>query len=68
MNKAIIFSYITFLSTIDLVSIVFKISSSHANTNLPKRRFLNEQFSMSKYSLILNALSHSQWNVLGFHR
>ena len=40
-------------------SVVFNISSSHDNTNLPIRRFSHEQFLISKYSSVLHALLHS---------
>ena len=46
VNKAIIFSYATFLSTI-AVWVILYISSSQANTNSPKQRFLHEQFLIS---------------------
>ena len=36
--RQLFFSYVTFLSS-DEVSVVFDISSLHANTNLPIRRF-----------------------------
>ena len=55
MNKAIIFSYVTFLSLSE-VSNVFNISSSHGNINLPIRRFSHELL-ISKYS-ILHGLLH----------
>ena len=60
MNKATIFLRVTSLSSSE-VSFVFIISSSHANTNLPNRRFSHEQLLMSKYSSILHALLHSQF-------
>ena len=47
--------------------VVFNISSSHSNMNLPIRRFSQEQFLTTKYSSILHALLHSQSHVLGFH-
>ena len=53
------FSHATFLST-SQVSVVFNISSSHANTNLL------EQFSKPKYKSILHALLHSQSHVPRF--
>ena len=31
------------------VSVVFRISPSHANTNLPNKRFLHNVFVISKY-------------------
>ena len=49
------------------LSVVFSISSSHADTNLPNRHFLHEQFLMFKYSTIFHALLHSQSHVQGFH-
>ena len=66
MNKKIIFTHVAFLSTSE-VSFVFNIPSSHAYPSLPKRRFLNEQFLISKCSRILHALLPSQSHVLGFH-
>ena len=60
------FLYVTFLSTSEVL-VVSNISSSHANINLPYRRFFHEQLLVSKYLLILHALLHSQSNVLGFH-
>ena len=59
------FSHATFLST-SQVSVVFNISSSHANNNLPNIRFLLEQFSKPKYKSILHALLHSQSHVPRF--
>ena len=48
MNKAIIqaifYHKLFFLSTIDAISVVFNILSSHANTNSPKRHLLHEIF------------------------
>ena len=35
-------SYVTLLSTIDVTSVVFNISTSHTNPNLTSRRFLYE--------------------------
>ena len=67
MNKAInSFSCYSFVMKWNLYFLVFKISSSHANTNLPIRRFSGEQLSVSKYSLILLALFYWQLHVLGF--
>ena len=43
MIEKIIFSHVTFLSSSGVL-VVFNISFSHANTNLPIRRFLQEQF------------------------
>ena len=40
---------------------------SHDNSNLPNRRFLHEQFLISKYSPILQALLHSQSHMPWFH-
>ena len=37
-NKEIIFSHVTFLSS-SAASVIFNISSSHANTNLPTKLF-----------------------------
>ena len=55
-----------FLSSSE-ASVVFNISSSHANAILSIRRFLHWQFLISKYSSILHALLHSQLHVLGFY-
>ena len=33
----------------DKVSVVFNISSSHVNINLPNRRFLHEHFLITNY-------------------
>ena len=46
--RQLLFLHITFLSSGE-VSVVFSISSSHANTNLHIRRFSQEQFLVSKY-------------------
>ena len=35
-------SYVALLSTIDVTSVVFNISTSHTNPNLTSRRFLYE--------------------------
>ena len=53
-----LFAHDTFL-WLSKVSVVFNISSLHANTNLPMRRFSQEQFLISKYSSILHALFYS---------
>ena len=69
MNK-IIFWYVTFLPTIAVASLVFYMSSSHANTKLSKRCFLHEQFLILNYPPILAILhpwSYSQSHVLGLH-
>ena len=42
-----------------LLSVVLNISLSHANTNLPNRRFTHEQFLIPKYLSILHVLLHS---------
>ena len=42
-KRQLLFAYATFLS-LTKVSVVFNISSSHSNINLPTRRFLKEQF------------------------
>ena len=60
---ALIFSRFTFLPWSEVL-IVFNISFSRANTSLPNRRFLHEQFLVSKY-LILHALLQSESHVLG---
>ena len=52
------FAHDTFL-WLSKVSVVFNISSLHANTNLPMRHFSQEQFLISKYSSILHALFYS---------
>ena len=39
-----------------VTSVTFNISSSHAYTNSPDRRFLHEHFLISKDSPILHAL------------
>ena len=48
MNKAIIFSHVTFLSSSE-VSVVSNISLSQSNTNLQNRHFWYEQFLIFKY-------------------
>ena len=48
MNKAIIFSHVTFLSLSE-VSVVSNISLLQSNTNLRNRHFRYEQFLISKY-------------------
>ena len=58
MNKAI--TFFTFF-------LLFNISSSHPNTNLPIRCFSHDQFLVSKYSSILHALLDLQSHVLEFH-
>ena len=60
------FCMLLFLS-LSKVSVVFRISPSHANTNLPSKRFLHNVFVISKYSSILHALWQSQSHMLGFH-
>ena len=42
-DKTIIFSHVTFLSTIDVALMIFNISSSHANTNSSKKGLINIQ-------------------------
>ena len=64
--RQLLFSHVTFLPSTK-VSVVLNISSSHAYTNLPVRRFLHEQFLVLKYPSILNALLYFQSHVLGFH-
>ena len=66
MNKAITFCICYFLS-LSKVLVVFNNSSSHSNTDLPIRRFSQNQFLISKYSSLLHALLHSQLRLLGFH-
>ena len=61
-----LFLHVTFLSSIE-VSVLFKISSSHSNTSLPIRYFLDEKFLISKCSSILHALLYLQSHVLVFH-
>ena len=63
MNKETIFCACYVLS-LSKVSAVFGISSSNSYTNLPIRRFSQEQFLMSKYSSTLHALLHSQSHIL----
>ena len=58
MNKKINFTNAKVLSS--KVSAVFIISSSHSNTHLTTRRFPQEQFLISKYSLTLLDLLDSQ--------
>ena len=41
--RSLFFSYVTFLSTIDVACVVSNISSSHANSNLSNRCFLHER-------------------------
>ena len=48
MNKTIIYLHVTFLSSSES-SVVFNISFTHANTNLPNRRFSNDKFLRSRY-------------------
>ena len=60
-------SFFTCLSTNDVASIVFHISSGHTNSNLSERCFLHKQLLIFKYSTILHALLHSQSYILGFH-
>ena len=60
------FFSVTFLSSSE-VSVLLNISSSLANNNLPSRCFSHEQFLISKYLTILQALLHSQFYMLGFH-
>ena len=64
--RQLLFSHVTFLPS-RKVSVVLNISSSHADTNLPVRRFLHEQFLVLKYPSILHALLYFQSHVLGFH-
>ena len=66
INKATTFCRCYFLS-LRKTSVVFDILSSHSNTNLPIRRFSQEQFLVCKHSLVLHALLHSQPQLLGFH-
>ena len=56
-----------FLSSSE-VSVVFNISFSHANTDLPNHGSLHEEILISNYSSILHALLNSQSHMLGFHR
>ena len=65
-KKQLLFSHVNFLS-LSKISVVFNISSSHRNTNLPTRCFSQKQFLKTKYSSTLNALLHSKSHVLGFH-
>ena len=52
MNEAITLAQAIF--SLSKVSVVFNISSSHSDTNLPTRRFSQEQFLVSKYSSTLH--------------
>ena len=61
-----LFSRIAILLS-SMVSVAFSTSYSHDKTNLPIRRFLHEQFLISKYSPVLHALLPLQSHVLGFH-
>ena len=63
--RQLLFAYVNFLSLSE-VSGLFNISSSHSNANLLTRYFSQEQFLVSKSSLILHALLHSQSHLLGF--
>ena len=67
IKQSCIRASITFLSAMDVVSVVFNISSSHFNSNLSKRCFLHSQLLIPNYLPIQHALSHSQSHVLGFH-
>ena len=61
VNKGIIFFlHVTFLPSSETL-VVFNISSSHANTTLPIKRFSHDQFLIDKYSLILHALLYSEY-------
>ena len=64
--RQLLFAHATFLS-LSKISVVFNISSSHSNTNLPIRRFQQEKSSVSNYSSILHTVLHSQFHALGFH-
>ena len=58
--------YVTFLLTSKAL-VAFNISSSHGITSLPNRRFLYDQFLISKHLSILHVLLDSQPHVQGFH-
>ena len=62
-----LFFYTLLFFPMNEVSVAFNISSTHAKTNLPKRRFSHEQFLISKHLSILHVLLHSQLDVLGLH-
>ena len=63
--RQLFFSRVTFLC-LNEVSVAFNISSSHANTNFKNGHFLQEQFLIFKYLLILHTLPHLQSHTLGF--
>ena len=56
--KQFFVSHLTSLSPFEVL-VVFNISSSHANTNLPNRCFQHKQYLLSKCSSIAHALLHS---------
>ena len=63
------FSHAGFLK-LSKVSVVFNISSSYTNTNLPIRRYLHKHFLTSKYLSVLHASLYSHvlgLQVLGLH-
>ena len=64
--KQLLFVNATFLS-LSKLSLVFNISPSHSNANLPIRLFSQDKCLISRHSSILHALLHSQSHVLGFH-
>ena len=66
--RQLFFAHATFLS-ISKVSVVFNVLSSHYNTNLPIRSFLQKKKKIiSKYLSILDTLLHSSvLQVLGFY-
>ena len=64
--RQLLFSYAIFFIK-KLASVLFSVLASHANTNLPNRRFQHKQFLISKYLSILHALLQSRSHLLGFH-
>ena len=74
INKIVLIRHLFFLSTVyvvqvsllTVVAVVFNFPSSHANTSLSKRNFLQGQSLISKYPSISHVLSYSQSQVLVF--
>ena len=74
INKIELIRHLTFSRTgflkLSKVSVVFNISSSYTNTNLPIRRYLHKHFLTSKYLSVLHASLYSHvlgLQVLGLH-
>ena len=65
--RQIFLSHAIFLLSKSEVSVVFNISSSYANTNLPNRRFSQQQFLICQYPSILHVLLQKQSHVTGLH-